>query len=138
MKCIFGKHPQLNRGLVYAGTRFFFVFLVACKTGNMEHVISMAQNNQTITAQKGDIIHLQLEENPTTGYAWDIAQLDSNMLQLQSSDYKMNGNGAIGGGGMRDMVFIVSDTGTGRIHLQNKQRWSDDVYQQFDVNINVR
>src|SRR4051812_1132305 len=103
----------------------------------MEHVVSMAQNNQTVTAQKGDTIHLALEENPTTGYAWDIATMDSGILQLQSSDYKLNQGSAIGGGGMRDMIFIVQQAGNGRIRLENKQRWSGDVYQQFEISVNA-
>lgn len=104
----------------------------------MEHIVSMANNNQTVAAQKGDTIHLELEENPTTGYAWDIAMVDSNVLQLQSSDYKLNQGGAIGGGGLRDMIFIVKDSGSGRLKLENKQRWSGDVYQHFEINISAQ
>ncbi len=72
----------------------------------MHHKIA-ADNNSGITAHKGDTIEVQLDETPTAGYSWEIDSLDSNILELQSSDYKLYEGAGVGGGGLRTMLFLV-------------------------------
>ena len=71
----------------------------------MHHKIA-ADNSSGITAHKGDTIEVQLDETPTAGYSWELDSLDSNILELQSSDYKLYEGAGVGGGGMRTMFFF--------------------------------
>jgi predicted secreted protein len=103
----------------------------------MHHKIS-ADSNTSIAVHKGDTIEVQLEETPTAGYSWEIDNMDSNIFELQSSDYKLNNEAGIGGGGMRTMLFLVKNSGSGNIKLKNSQRWSGDVYKQFELNVNAQ
>lgn len=103
----------------------------------MHHKIA-ADNSSGITAHKGDTIELQLDETPTAGYTWEIDSLDNNIFELQSSDYKLYEGAGVGGGGMRTMLFLVKNTGNGKIKLKNAQRWSGDVYKQFEIGVNVQ
>jgi hypothetical protein len=64
--------------------------------------------------------------------------MDSNILGLQSSEYKIYNNAGIGGGGIRSMVFSVNGEGVGSIKLKNWQRWSGDIYQRFDINVSAQ
>jgi predicted secreted protein len=116
---------------------FFYKPVIDFKTNRMHHKIS-ADSNTSIAAQKGDIIEVQLEETPTAGYSWEIDKIDSNIVKLQSTDYKLYKEGAIGGSGMRTMVFLVDGQGNGKIRLINAQRWSGDIYRQFEVNVNAQ
>lgn len=103
----------------------------------MHHKIA-ADNNSSIAAHKGDIIEVQLDETPTAGYTWEIDSLDNTILELQSSDYKLYEGAGVGGGGMRTMLFLVKNTGNGKIKLKNAQRWSGDVYKRFEADVNVQ
>ena len=102
----------------------------------MHHKIS-AGSNTNIAAHKGDIIEVQLDETPTAGYSWEVDNIDSNIVKLQSSDYKLYNEGGIGGSGMRTMVFLVDGHGNGKIRLRNSQRWSGDIYRKFELSVNA-
>ena len=103
----------------------------------MHHKIA-ADNSSGITAHKGDTIEVQLDETPTAGYSWEIDSLDSNILELQASDYKLYEGAGVGGGGMRTMLFLVKNVGNGKIKLKNSQRWSGDIYKQLEIGVNVQ
>ena len=103
----------------------------------MHHKIAAATSS-SITAHKGDTIEVQLEETPTAGYSWEVDALDNTIFELQSSDYKLHEGAGIGGGGQRTMLFRVKNTGQGNIKLKNAQRWSGDVYKQFEIGVNVQ
>jgi predicted secreted protein len=104
----------------------------------MHHKISADSNAKSIAVHKGDTIEIQLEETPTAGYSWEIDNIDSNIVKLQSSDYKLYNEGGIGGSGIRTMVFLVDGQGNGKLRLKNSQRWSGDIYRQFEVNVNAQ
>jgi len=44
----------------------------------------------------------------------------------------------IGGGGLRTMVFLFDKQGQGKIKLKNSQRWSGDVYKQFEIDVSAQ
>jgi predicted secreted protein len=103
----------------------------------MHHKIS-ADSNSSIAVHKGDTIEIQLEETPTAGYSWEVDSMNSNIFELQSSDYKLYNEAGIGGGGMRTMLFLVKNSGNGNIKLKNTQRWSGDIYKQFEINVDAQ
>lgn len=103
----------------------------------MHHKIS-AGSNANIAVRQGDTIEVQLEETPTAGYSWEIDKMDSNIFELQSSDYEINNEAGIGGGGMRKMIFLVDGQGNGKIRLKNSQRWSGDIYKQFELSVSAQ
>ena len=104
----------------------------------MHHQISSDSNTKTIAVHKSDTIEIQLDETPTAGYSWDIDSVDSHIFELQSSDYKLYNNTGVGGGGVRTMIFLVRNQGSGSIKLKNQQRWSGDIYKQFEVSVNAQ
>ncbi len=104
----------------------------------MQHKITSDSNAKAIAVHKGDTIEIQLDETPTAGYSWEIDNIDSNIIELQSSDYKLYDEAGVGGGGVRTMLFSVRNQGSGNIKLKNSQRWSDDVYQRFEISVNAQ
>ena len=103
----------------------------------MNHKIS-AGSSTHIAVNKGDTIEIQLDETPTAGYSWEIDNMNSNIFELQSSDYKLHDSAGIGGGGIRTMLFLVNNQGSGNIKLKNSQRWCGDVYKQFEVSVDAQ
>ncbi|MGK2862018.1 MAG: protease inhibitor I42 family protein [Chitinophagaceae bacterium] len=103
----------------------------------MHHKLAEGSNTH-IAAHKGDTIEIQLDETPTAGYSWEIEKMDSDIIELQSSDYKLYDQAGVGGGGLRTMLFIVKNPGSGNIKLKNAQRWSGDIYKKFEINVNAQ
>ena len=103
----------------------------------MEHTLTADSNQKSIAVKKGDTISVELDETPTAGYNWEVARIDENICELVSSEYKVYTTAGIGGGGSRKMIFSIKNAGTGSIALENRQRWSGDVYQRFNVTISV-
>ncbi len=104
----------------------------------MNHKIAADSNHKNIVVHKGDTIEIELEETATTGYSWEIEGVDNNIAALQSNNYKMYEGAGIGGGGLRTMVFLVGGQGQGKIKLKNAQRWSGDIYKQFEIDVSAQ
>ena len=97
--------------------------------------IKLSENNnqQRIQIAVNDVIQIQLDESPTTGYKWEIMELNTNDLQVISEEFKLNPDTGIGGGGKKLIQLKILKKAAGRIKLENRQPWSGDVYKRFEV-----
>jgi len=102
-------------------------------------LLTEQDNNTTVTARVGDTIEVLLAENPSTGYRWEVAVLDSSVLGAGESRFSPAA-GAIGAGGTRHMAFPVRDAGTGRIELVLRRNWEPvgAAIQRWSVTVDVR
>jgi inhibitor of cysteine peptidase len=99
--------------------------------------LTNADVGRTVSVNSGDMIVVQLEENPTTGYLWKLEELDSQILQLTSEDYEAAGSG-IGGGGQRKLVFKANNAGLSPLKLKCVRQWEpDSPLSTFSVMIDV-
>ncbi|MDD1770352.1 MAG: protease inhibitor I42 family protein [Methanomassiliicoccales archaeon] len=71
-------------------------------------------------------IDLVLEENPTTGYGWQMAQLPA-LLELVDSDYLPDTPQRCGSGGRKVFHFVVARPGSGSLRLEYRRSWEKDV-----------
>jgi inhibitor of cysteine peptidase len=96
-------------------------------------------DNTTVTARIGETIEVSLIENPSTGYRWEVAALDSRVVSAEESRFVPSARG-IGAGGTRHMAFRVRDAGTGRIELVLRRTWesADAAIQRWGVTIQGR
>lgn len=90
-------------------------------------------NGKTIQVSVGDIIEMQLNETPTTGYRWEFSQLNKNELELENEEFKIHQGTGIGGGGMKTFILKVVSKSNGYIKLENRQKWSGNVYEIFQL-----
>ncbi|UHG90293.1 protease inhibitor I42 family protein [Spirosoma oryzicola] len=90
-------------------------------------------SQETIAVAEGDQIELRLEENPTTGYRWEITQINNEQLTIVNNAYTLYESAGIGGGGIRTVHIHVLRVGTGQLVLENRQSWSNDVYKSFTL-----
>ncbi len=97
--------------------------------------VTLTENNNQkhIEIHVDDIIQIQLDESPTTGYKWEITELNTNDMQVISQDFKLHSNSGVGGGGKKMIQLKVLRKASGRIRLENRQPWSEDVYKRFEV-----
>src|SRR5688572_14464395 len=101
----------------------------------MEHKLRMDSNHKTLSVHKDDLIEIDLDETPTAGFNWEIESIDESNCELVSSEYHVYAGAGIGGGGFRSMIFRIKNPGNCTIKLKNWQRWSGDIYQQFEVKV---
>ncbi len=103
-------------------------------------ILTQADTGKSFMVHPGDVIAIQLKENPTTGYRWAIDRSDDTILALQSSDFVGPPGTGIGGGGTRTFTFKAQKPGA--VHLQLKQwrSWEGDssIIGRYDVTIQVQ
>ena len=98
-----------------------------------KHQLNEDSNAKTIQVARGDTIELTLDESPTTGYRWEVAELDTQQIQLVEQHYTPHQEAGVGGGVARTYHLKVLDKGPGQISLENRQRWDGDVYKTFSI-----
>jgi len=94
--------------------------------------IDKTYNRKVIFTQKGDVVEIQLEENPTTGYLWKINSFDEQHLSYMENKYNNLGN-AIGAGGLRTFYFKILDEATSELHFSLGNPWEKDTIDSFNV-----
>jgi inhibitor of cysteine peptidase len=88
-------------------------------------IISKAANGRTFDAVVNDLIVLILDENPTSGYRWQV-DIESG-IKLVSSEFEPADSNAIGGFGVRTIVLSVKSPGTLRVRAKLRPAWTVDV-----------
>lgn len=71
-----------------------------------------------------DAVTLTLEENPTTGFRWEV-ETDGEVLKLESDTYQpaQVEKGIVGAGGTRTFVFGVLQKKECLIHCRYYRQW---------------
>jgi len=112
--------------------------LTACSSNKVE--ISADANGQTIDLTTGQKLVVSLESNPTTGFDWEITEIDQAVIkQSGESEYKSESD-LLGAGGVRTFTFEAVATGTSTLKLIYHRSWEKDIppEQEFTVTINVK
>lgn len=101
----------------------------------IEHVISLHDRGKTFQVSLDDKVSIQLAENPTTGYQWQLNEINNPALILQYSDFLTTAESNLGSAGTRVFTFIAQSPGVVKIHLKLMRRWMspDDVIDNFEV-----
>lgn len=104
-----------------------------------EHVVTDADNEKTIEVRKGDSLTLQLPENPTTGYRWNLDQHDPSILEHVGGSTFASSGPAIGAGGRKSFTFVARAKGNTDIVLSLRRAWENEkpARKQFHVRIKV-
>lgn len=107
--------------------------------------LSQADNSKLITLSQGDILSIELPENPTTGFRWEIDQAADrseqaiDIITLESSRFVSAGGGS-GGGGDRTFILKAARAGTAQIVLKLWQPWEGEssIIDRFQLTLRVQ
>jgi Predicted secreted protein len=91
------------------------------------------QSPQNVQVSANDTIVLELDETPATGYHWEITDINKKDIELIDEEYQLYKQAGIGGGGKKIFKFRVVNKVGGHILLENRQKWSGDVYKRFEL-----
>jgi inhibitor of cysteine peptidase len=104
----------------------------------MTKTLTTADNGTTIEVHPGDEIIVRLDENPTTGYRWQVDRIDGPLEPIGDS-YQMSAPGTIGGGGTHDFRFRATTPGPAHLTLKHLRSWEGDasITERFSATITV-
>ena len=91
-------------------------------------------DGKKILAQKGDIIHIKLAENPTTGYLWQIKSIDEKHLHFIKKENEIAEAG-VGAGGISTFYLEIISAGTSDLNIALGNPWENDTVENFNITI---
>lgn len=115
------------------------VFLfISCKS---LREITFADKNSTLRLEKGVLLRLKLESNPTTGYQWVLSEYTDTGIIFQK-DYifseKDENEELVGVGGIEIFVFEAINSGKTELILSYIRPWEkEEPKEEFIFKINI-
>lgn len=113
------------------------VSLTACGGKNIR--IAEAYNGQTLSLKQGDTLTLSLAGNPTTGYNWELNELDQSILEQQGETEYKAGSTLLGAGGVYTFTFKAVAPGSTTLMVIYYRSFEKDVppIDTFEMTITV-
>jgi len=96
--------------------------------GDREKLVTGPDNGSEIRLQIGEALTLKLESNPTTGYSWQVMEIDDTVLgQEGDPEYKSDpgSGGAVGSGGEETIRFKAHASGKITLTLGYMRSWEE-------------
>lgn len=91
-----------------------------------------------VSLRPGGKLEVKLDANATTGYYWNVTEIDETSIRLLSEDYQTDPSpaGMVGVGGT--MVFVFEGVAEGKSSLKlSYQRSPQDVVETLKLDIRV-
>lgn len=92
-----------------------------------ELTVTEENSGHEVGVRRGDEIHLNLKENPSTGYQWELTLHTAGVLELADSRFAAVESVGIGGGGKRIFVFRAAAQGRETLVLELRRSWEVEV-----------
>jgi predicted secreted protein len=100
-------------------------------------VLTAANNNGTAPLRVGETFQIVLEANPSTGYTWQVAGVDTSILQLGDVEFRPTSD-LLGAPEEQIIPFTALRSGETAVDLRYKRPWEKETrLQNFVVNVSV-
>lgn len=116
------------------------VLVSACSSYENGRTLTDENSGQTIEMNVGDIFTVELEGNPSTGYTWEVAEMDTALLkQVGETEFETD-NDLVGASGVLILRFEAIDTGETALNLVYHRPWEEDIppEETFEVSLVVK
>ena len=102
-----------------------------------------ANNGGQVTVKVGQTINLQLEANPSTGFGWEVSQVDPTLLAQEGDKTyapASQNTPVAGGGGWEYFRFTVQQKGETTLRLIYHRAWEKGIEpaKTFEVKIQIQ
>jgi len=93
-------------------------------TQTEKYSFTIANNNETQTIPQGSIVEIKLDENPTTGYSWNLT---AEGLNVTTDEYKQNEapEAMVGVGAVHTWEMTAENKGTFKVEAVYKRPWEE-------------
>ena len=99
-------------------------------------ILTAARSGTRHALAVGDEIAVELDENPTTGYRWQVA-VDTDALRVVDDGFTP-ASAAAGASGVRRFTVTALREGAPELRLRKLRSWQpDDVVDEFVVTLDV-
>jgi inhibitor of cysteine peptidase len=102
--------------------------------------LSKDDNGRQIELAKGQTLTVTLEGNPSTGYGWEVSEVDATVLrQMGEIEYEPESD-LVGAPSMATIQFEAVGTGQTPLELAYRRSWEEGVepIDSFSVQVTVR
>ena len=102
---------------------FILVLMVTLALGGCRNddddpvTIDAADAGTTVDLRPADVLVVELEGNPTTGYSWEVETIDTAVLELVGEPEFEPDSDAVGAGGMVTLRVNAVDAGESPLKL---------------------
>lgn len=114
------------------------ILAAACAIGDVK--LEAGDENSQVELNKGQFLTVSLEGNPTTGFTWEAADLDDQILRQVGEAQFSPDSDLIGAGGTQTLRFEALNSGQTTLGLVYRRPWEDksDPLKIFSVRVVVR
>ena len=111
--------------------------------GEQTIVLGAEDNGSQVELNSGQVLEVTLASNPTTGYSWQVSEVDETVLtqvgEVEFQQAPAEGEPVTGAGGIETFRF-ASSTGETTLTLVYHRPWEKDVepLETFAVQVVVR
>lgn len=120
---------------------FLLVLALFSGCGTNGTSLTESDNGKQVTLQPGDTLTVTLESNPTTGYSWQVMELDKAILvQDGDPEYKQSpgSGGLVGAGGTETFRFKAVGSGKTSLELGYMRPWeSAPPIETFTIQVGI-
>ncbi len=96
--------------------------------GSRDHLVTASDNESEVRLHTGEALVTRLESNPTTGYSWQVLEIDNSVLEQDGNpEFKAASGkgGEVGAGGEETIRFKALEPGKTRLTLGYMRPWED-------------
>lgn len=114
--------------------------MVSACAPSKEVALDAGDNGSQITLREGQLLVVQLEGNPSTGYTWEPAEFEEGTLsQVGEVQFKSESD-LPGAGGMLTLRFKAVQAGQTTLNLAYLRPWEEgvDPLETFSVEVIVK
>ncbi|NHZ86790.1 MAG: hypothetical protein GWP19_13100 [Planctomycetia bacterium] len=114
--------------------------LIGCSTTTI--IIKENSQEEKYSLKKGDIVKVILNANPTTGYKWQIENIDTLKIKIVEETYTANKvqSDIVGSGGNKIYLFKAISKGNTFIEFEYSRPFEKDLppKKKFHINLGIR
>ena len=111
-----------------------------CLTPLADIYLDESANGSTVTVSVSEQIVVTLVSNASTGYQWELTQLDTAVLENTAQTYVAPAIAIPGAPGSERWEFVARAAGTTTLRLEYRRPWEDqevDPADTFEVTVTV-
>jgi predicted secreted protein len=113
------------------------------KTTAMTHTFTADDNNKTFTLSRGQVVMVQLDTNPSTGFQW-VSTVSSG-ISIIGDSYQSSVNNRfatgksirVGAGGARTWTLKMNNIGDQQFSAEYKRSWEPEVAKSYTIHFIV-
>ena len=95
------------------------------EAGSEIPMLTLEDDRATLSVEVGDVVTLELEGNPTTGFTWEIASIDEAVLVAAGDPLYRSDSDLAGSAGVFTFRFQAVGEGETQVEIMYHRPWED-------------